>query len=237
MLPTSAMSGHFLFGGDCVSVFQTDCAARRCVPDNARALRLTTTDFTMTHCRTVEQAKAAVAAIVSEATDSSRRTWTRWVGFEGVWTSRGRVHAVATSSGFSAAVLPLCYFSGVLPAEWSDLLQSRSIVKACGSDIPLANSVSAVGAHLDHTHDIADLALETATAPPPSNLSDILFNVQMTIVPEELALRQLCWRGPLSDTQAGLLALHAYGAFRVAEELSAPCHPMEPGSVSRLSFF
>lgn len=231
------MSGHFLFGGDCVSVFETDCAARRCVPDNARALCLPSTDFTMAHCRTVEQAKAAVAAIVSEATDSSRRTWTRWVGFESVWTSRVRVHAVAIFSGFSAAVLPLCYLSGVLPAEWSDLLQSRSIVKACGSDIPLANSVAAVGAHLKHTRDIADLALETAIASPLSNLSDFLFNVQMTIVPEELALCQMCWRGPLSDTQAGVLAMHAYGAFCVSEELSAPCYPMEPGSVSRFSFF
>lgn len=52
--------------------------------------------------------------------------------------------------------------------------------------------------------------------------SDVLQHVLGMRLPEAQQVRHLSWGGGLTSAQVNLVALHAYGAVRIAEELERP---------------
>lgn len=51
------------------------------------------------------------------------------------------------------------------------------------------------------------------------SLTDVLLQVDRTVLPASRSLRKMIWAGDLNSDQVQLMAVHAYGALRVVEEL------------------
>lgn len=193
-------------------------------PHGSRILHVSTDNFTVVHCRSNTDAEYIADELVGEAAAVSRRTHVRWLGLECVWKGRGQpALAVALCTPFTAAVLSLHEVGRVMPGAWATLLGATNFHKACGSISQWRRALEDVHAPVYRLFDIARLAeLHGLVRGSSWALSDVLVRLKNTTVPMERHLRALYWSCGLSDEQGNLLALHAYGALRVAEEVQLP---------------
>lgn len=190
-------------------------------PASQRFLALPTEEegYTVTVCNSVDAADDGARIVQDGAFDLGRRTMRAWVGVEAVWLGEdGPALGLALASASSAVVLPLWRFSGdALPSSWRRLLMDPQLQKMACRAADVKGALGRAGVSVHKLHDILASYRHrySKTLTCLSAATSDMFNLAL---PYMLPLRHTDWEvSKLFSWQTRMLALYAFGVFRVTE--------------------
>lgn len=129
---------------------------------------------------------------------------------------------MALSSQYTAAFIPLWVVRGDTVAMLQDFLDDQHVNTACASVAQVRRALGVAGLQLTRSDDTVNITTGAIQNTALVSLSDILLHFNAEYVPMGRAARALPWIHELTPDQVKLIAVHAYGALLVAEELSCP---------------
>lgn len=213
--------------------FGTDGAAGLAVPtappadQPLLALPAEDTGYSVTLCSSEAAADTGAERVWRGAFDDERRTKRAWVSVHAVWMGGdGPALAVALASARSADVLPLRVVAGgPITSSWRRLLTDPQLQKIACRTFDVKSAIGRAGERLRNLHDeLASCGRKYRQV--YTTLSAATTDLLNLALPHMMPLRHTDWEASkLFMWQARLLALYAFGVFRVAELVRAQYFP------------
>lgn len=191
------------------------------------ALPAEDTGYSVTLCSSEAAADTGAERVWRGAFDDERRTKRAWVGVDAVWMGGdGPALAVALASARSAAVLPLRVFAGgPIPSSWRRLLTDPQLQKISCRAFDVKSAIGRAGVRVRNLHDVL-ASCGRKYRQVYTTLSAATTDLLNLALPHMMPLRHTDWEASkLFMWQARMLALYAFGVFRVAELVRAQYFP------------